>query len=81
MLREENLKISKEVAITHRSIKANIKKQMLNQNISISNLSQKTNINKYILIFLLYFPPSRLKLSHAIKICKVLKVKVSDIVC
>ena len=73
----ENKKTERKTGL--KTIKANIKKQMCNRNINISALSKKTHINICILIFLLYFPFAKIKLTHAIKICKTLKISLSDI--
>lgn len=60
-------------------IKNNIKNKMHTENISLFELSEKTNINICKLIFLLNFSFSKIKLSHAIKICEALEIQVSDI--
>ena len=73
----ENKKTERKTGL--KTIKANIKKQMCNRNINISALSKKTHINICILIFLLYFPFAKLRLTQTIKICKALKLKISDV--
>ena len=64
----------------NKRLQANVKNQMVNKNINITELSKKAHINIYILTFLLYFPFSKIKLTQSIRICKVLKLKVADIV-
>lgn len=77
MKNEENNNTKKQV--NQKSIKDNIKKQISNRNISIRELSKKTHLSVCRLILLLYCPFLKIKLSHSIKICKALKIKVSDI--
>jgi DNA-binding Xre family transcriptional regulator len=67
------------VRVSQRKTKTNIKNYMHSKNITVSILSHKTHINIYFLIFLLYFPFAKIKLTHAIKICKTLKISLSDI--
>lgn len=62
-----------------KGIKSNIKDKMKKENISVFKLSEETNINVCKLIFLLNFSFSKIRLSYAIKICEVLKIRVSDV--
>lgn len=64
----------------NKRLQANVKNQMVDKNINITDLSKKTHINVCILTFLLYFPFSKIKLTQSIRICEALKLKVSDIV-
>lgn len=65
--------------ITQKRIRRNLKRQMKDKNINLKDISVKTNINIVKLIYLLYCPFSRFKLSSSIKICKALKINTSDI--
>ena len=66
--------------ISQKIIKGNIKKQMFSEDIGVFVLSKKININIFILFFLLYTPFLKLKLNRTLKICKALKIGISDIV-
>ena len=80
---KDDLILEKEVTDLrkeNKKIKTNVKNQMVNKNINITVLSKKAHINIYILTFLLYFPFSKIKLTQSIRICEVLKLKVSNIV-
>ncbi|MFL0251422.1 helix-turn-helix domain-containing protein [Clostridium neuense] len=74
-----NVLIKNNKKANSKTIKNNIKNKMHIENISLEELSKKTNISILKLIFLLDFNFSKVKLSYAIKICKALKMKVSDI--
>lgn len=81
--KEETVLLKKKVTDLrkgNKKIKTNAKNQMVNKNINIIVLSKKAHINICILTFLLYFPFSKIKLTQSIRICKALKLKVSDIV-
>lgn len=73
-----NVLIGSSKAINSKTIKNNIKNKMCIENISLSELSRRTNISVLKLIFLLNFNFSKVRLSYAIKICKALKIEVSD---
>lgn len=79
MINNDMILEKNNIKITQKRIKANIKNQMYNKNINILGLSKKSHINIYILTLLLYFPLSKVKLTKAIKICKALELKLSDI--
>ncbi|WP_125153617.1 helix-turn-helix domain-containing protein [Clostridium rectalis] len=57
-----------------------MKKQIKLKHIKLNILACKTNINIVTLIILIYSPFSKIRLSNFIKICKTLKIKISDIV-
>lgn len=65
--------------VTQKSIKNNIKNYMKCDSINLLTLSRKASINYCILVFLLYFPFFKVRLTKAIKICKALEIKLSDI--
>lgn len=65
---------------SQKTIKANIKRQLNNENINVRDLSKKTHINICKLLLLLYCPLLKVRLSDSIKICEALKLNVSDIV-
>lgn len=67
------------VGITQKIIKTNIINQMNIKHVSIIDLHKKTNINVCILIMLLHCPFLKIRLSHAIKICKALELNISSI--
>ncbi|OOM74457.1 hypothetical protein CLPUN_39100 [Clostridium puniceum] len=67
--------------ITQRTIKNNIKRYINGNNLNIIILSKSTDINILKLIFMIYFPFSKIKLSKAIIICNVLNLKPSDVIC
>lgn len=60
-------------------VKASIKKYMTKCNLNLKAFSKKSNINYFILIWLLYFPFSKIKLTQAIKICKSLDISVCQL--
>lgn len=66
--------------ISQETIKNNIKIKMNDKHIGIVLLSKITRINIFILVFLLYTPFKKVKLSEGIKICKALKIEVSAVV-
>ena len=49
------------------------------KNVSLKSLSQSTDMNYYFLIFLLYFPFAKVKLTQGVSICKALDIKVSEL--
>ena len=63
-----------------KTIKFNIKNKMVKENITIHDLSIKTNINIIALFFLLYSPLHKVRLTQAISICKALNLNLTDIV-
>ena len=63
-----------------KTIKFNIKNKMVKENITIHDLSIKTNINISALFFLLYSPLHKVRLTQAISICKALNLNLTDIV-
>lgn len=75
---KENILIRRE--ISQKTVKANIKKQMFKKDIGVLLLSQKINMNICMLFFLIYTPLLKLRLSQTLKICKALKIGISDIV-
>lgn len=64
---------------SHKIIRLNIKKYLNNRNVKLIELSEKTHINIFALMFLMYYPFSKVKLTNAIKICKILKIELLDI--
>lgn len=62
------------------SIKTTIKDMIAEKQMSIFNLARASGINVLKLVFILYIPRYRIKLSHAIRICKALKISISDLV-
>lgn len=63
-----------------KTIKSNIKNKMGKENVTIHDLSIKTNISNTSLFFLLYSPLHKFKLTQSISICKALNLNLSDIV-
>lgn len=55
------------------------KKHILEKCSNIRMLSKNSNINFFMLIYILYFPFSRIKLTHACRISKALGVSVSQL--
>ncbi|WP_315070913.1 hypothetical protein [uncultured Clostridium sp.] len=71
-----NVEDEKEKVVTQRLIKRNIRKYMNNEEINIFSLSKETQINLCKLIFLIYYPFSRIKLSNSFEICKALNLQL-----
>lgn len=59
--------------------KNNIRKFMTEKNIGISLLCKKTNISYLKLLYLVYAPFSKLKLTHGIKISNALGINISQL--
>jgi DNA-binding Xre family transcriptional regulator len=72
-------KQTNKMMVNHKSIKINIKTIMNAKNMGLLDLSKKSGVNIFVLMFLLYSNFSKLKLSNAIKICNALEIEVSEI--
>ena len=66
--------------IIEKLIKSNIKKYIDIRGVSLFDLSKETKINIMILIYIIYVPYSKIKLSKAIMVCKALGIQLSDII-
>lgn len=60
-------------------VKFNIKNEMIKRNIAVLELSKRTHINIYSLIYVLYFPLSKVRLTQAISICRALNTDISTL--
>ncbi|WP_238899394.1 hypothetical protein [Clostridium sp. YIM B02500] len=65
--------------VSQTNIKKNIKRYMYDRKEKMVSLSKKANINILKLIYLLYCPFSKVKLSTSIKLCKALNIELSKI--
>lgn len=65
--------------VSQTNIKKNIKRYMYDRKERMVSLSNKANISILKLIYLLYCPFSKLKLSASIKLCKALNIELSEI--
>jgi hypothetical protein len=63
--------------IKTKEIKRIIRKQVSKNKISYKELSEKTNINLYKLMCLLFLPVLKIKLTHGIAISKALRINPS----
>jgi len=70
---EENGQINQGI------IKSNIRRYINNKGTGLVDLSGSAHINIFILIYLLYCPFSKIKLSNSFKICKALNLQVSKL--
>jgi hypothetical protein len=61
--------------INIKTLKLEIKKAMVSNNINLFNLSIQSNISKLELLKILYVPFSIIKLTQYIAICKCLKIR------
>jgi hypothetical protein len=59
--------------------KSVIKKYMVEKGYSLRELSKKSNINILNITYLVFVPFSRIKLTQALSVTKVLGIKVSDL--
>jgi DNA-binding Xre family transcriptional regulator len=68
-----------KIEMKQKIIKFNIQNEMIKKNIGVLELSKKTHISIYSLIYILYFPLSNVRLTQAISICRALNIAISTL--
>lgn len=75
-----NIKVEKRketvLKISQKTIKGNIKKYIKKEDMSLIYLSKNAHINILILIYMLYCPLSKIRLTNSFEICKALNLQL-----